>query len=140
MIQSLPANVDRLDGDVDEADASARQQPLSAAEQNELQTLMECFERSDNGKSIALTMIYLAQAQQDQRLFTTRSGRFGYAMGSFRAGDSLVVFNGAPVPHIIRKREGDGKEYELVGVAYVRGMMHGEVEKLGLDSEEIVLT
>jgi hypothetical protein len=37
-------------------------------------------------------------------------------------GDSIVIFRGARVPHVIRKR---GDDWELIGDCYVHGIMHG---------------
>jgi len=59
------------------------------------------------------------------------------------------VFDGASTPHIVRERREKsifrrltgqpGEKFELVGVAYLRGIMHGEVDRLGLDSHDILL-
>lgn len=60
-----------------------------------------------------------------QTLFRTKRGYLG--MGSYgpRPGDLVCVFFGGALPFILRQRNG-GDGYELVGSAYVHGVMNGE--------------
>jgi hypothetical protein len=101
---------------------------------------MDDFERDEKGTSVAFSMISIMTTQQDRLLFRTADGRLGHAKGSFAAGDQLVLFDGALVPYLIRKCQGEPRElYELVGIAYLRGAMHGEIDSWGLESQDIVL-
>ncbi|KAF2249482.1 hypothetical protein BU26DRAFT_519534 [Trematosphaeria pertusa] len=43
-----------------------------------------------------------------------------------RAGDEICVLQTGSVPVVVRKMEGDGTRYCLVGTAYVHGLMDGE--------------
>ncbi|KPM36393.1 hypothetical protein AK830_g10166 [Neonectria ditissima] len=61
-----------------------------------------------------------------RRLFRTRRGYLGLGTENIAPGDKVCVFLGGNVPLIIRPRpQGDG--FELVGDAYVHGLMEGEV-------------
>jgi hypothetical protein len=60
-----------------------------------------------------------------QRKFAlTKKGRAAMVPKGTEAGDVICIFNGSPVPHILRKAS--GQHYELFGDAYVHGIMAGE--------------
>ena len=89
---------------------------------------------------IFLAIIPIRIVQADTRLFRTSGGRFGYATGDFERGDKLAVFDGATTPHLIRFHPTSApNSHKLTGMAFVRGMMRGEIESLDLVSQEIVL-
>lgn len=88
---------------------------------------------------IRQAMDAIGEVHDGHRIIRTTGGRFGYANGNFQSGDRLVVFDGAWTPHIVRQVRKEPDAFELVGVAYVRGMMRGEVENLEIESQEIVL-
>lgn len=78
----------------------------------------------------------------DHRPFTTTSGRFGYGRESVEEGDALCIFDGSTTAHLIRRKDSghDGREvYQLVGEAFVHGMMYGEIEQLGIEEQDITL-
>lgn len=58
-------------------------------------------------------------------LFTISDGRIGKGPKSTLPGDQVWLLMGANVPYILRHIE--ESRYELVGEAYVHGVMHGEV-------------
>ncbi|KAF3031425.1 hypothetical protein E8E12_001247 [Didymella heteroderae] len=74
----------------------------------------------------------------DQRLFITTSGRLGHAFPNVSLGDQICIFSDAQVVHIVRPRSAE-HTYELVGPAYVHGMMHGEVAKLNIVEQDVTL-
>jgi hypothetical protein len=95
----------------------------------------------------------LATAQTGRRIFTTVDGRLGFGPQTAEVGDSLCVLSWARTPHIIRRKlnrvrnteprilvTGENEEniYEVVGQAYIHGMMSGEVRCLGIENEEII--
>lgn len=49
-----------------------------------------------------------------------------------KSGDIIVIFQGSPVPHILRPTGDNDGCYFLWGEAYVHGVMHGEA----MDSEK----
>jgi hypothetical protein len=55
-------------------------------------------------------------------------------------GDLVVVLEGSPTPHVIRRAGNrDGSErYVFVGDAYVHGLMCGEAEELVIEKRELV--
>ncbi|KAK7409526.1 hypothetical protein QQX98_008310 [Neonectria punicea] len=79
-----------------------------------------------------------------RRFLATAHGRLGWAPLCTKPGDLVCIFDGAPVPFILRPRTekmtasqkqsrdnafsmlGDETKYELVGEAYIDGMMYGE--------------
>jgi hypothetical protein len=83
---------------------------------------------------------------RDKTFFLTEKGYFGIADGRAEVGDEICIVFGACVPLVLRgvgKRdrgwnEGGGTvELELVGTAYVCGIMDGEVvEAVGFDVAE----
>ena len=63
----------------------------------------------------------------------------GLAPWTAQEGDQLVVFEGAPVPFVIRPHEDASRqEWTFVGSAYVHGAMDGEVLELG-ETQDITL-
>lgn len=72
-------------------------------------------------------------AARSRRFSGTNRGRIGYVPKKARVGDLVVIFNGAKVPHIIRKRLRGG--FYLIGECYMDGIMYGEEIKEGRDKE-----
>jgi hypothetical protein len=69
-------------------------------------------------------MSSLAANMAERRLFTMSTQRLGKGPTSIQKGDEVWILRGAKVPYILRPVR-DGK-YELVGEAYVHGIMQGE--------------
>ena len=80
----------------------------------------------------------ISALMDDQRLFITTSGRLGHAFPNISLGDQICIFSNARVVHIVRPRLAE-HTYELVGPAYVHGMMHGEVAKLNIVEQDVTL-
>ncbi|KAF5374284.1 hypothetical protein D9758_004543 [Tetrapyrgos nigripes] len=62
--------------------------------------------------------------------FTTKSGLVGLGVSGMQRGDHITIWFGAPVPFVIRPIELESAErdfYNLVGAAYVAGIMDGEM-------------
>lgn len=72
-----------------------------------------------------------------RRPFVTEGGRLGLGPGKMRDGDIVVVVCGAEVPLVLRPVQEEGMAedglFELVGEAYVHGIMDGEAMRLGLE-------
>lgn len=67
-------------------------------------------------------------------IFFSDDGFFGLAPPGAQEGDSICVLLGHPFPFVIRPK---GDSWELVGLARIPGMMHGEmVEVLGASTGE----
>lgn len=70
----------------------------------------------------------LRAAMTMRRFAVTRKGYFALVPRGAQVGDEIVVFDRACVPFVVR-REGDkekGDRFELLGEAYVHGIMKGE--------------
>jgi hypothetical protein len=61
----------------------------------------------------------------ERRAFVTSEGRPGVGPAILREGDVVAIFCGTEVPLLLRPC--DGGAYELIGEAYVDGIMDGEV-------------
>jgi hypothetical protein len=56
-------------------------------------------------------------------MFATTTGYLGLVPHGTREGDVIMVIRGADVPYVLRPQ---GEAYELIGEAYVQGIMDGE--------------
>lgn len=72
-----------------------------------------------------------------RRIARTTSGRLALIPQSSTMSDVLAVFQGVPVPFVLRKSE-DG-EYRVVGICYVDGLMDGEAMHGGRQLQDILL-
>jgi len=63
-----------------------------------------------------------------RRLFVTRRGYIGLGPWNAQVEDAVCVLKGGKTPFLLRGKEGEKDEgvYELVGEAYVHGLMGGE--------------
>jgi hypothetical protein len=61
-----------------------------------------------------------------RRMFTTKSGYLGMAGPRVRVGDSVAIMQGSKVPVVLRRKGEVREKWELVGDAYVHGVMRGE--------------
>jgi hypothetical protein len=61
---------------------------------------------------------------EGRRLVKTRGGYLGLGPGGTGLGDVVALVNGGQLPLILRA---SGSHWELMGDAYVHGMMHGEL-------------
>ena len=62
----------------------------------------------------------------DSQVCVSEKGWVGLCPVGSQEGDVIAVFAGARVPYIVRKAEGGGKMYKLIGESYVHGIMDGE--------------
>jgi hypothetical protein len=61
-------------------------------------------------------------------IFLTRNGCIGSAPPAMRSGDLVVILEGGNVPFILREQN-NGDFYQIVGAAYVNGIMKGQAVK-----------
>ncbi|KAJ4352232.1 uncharacterized protein N0V89_007579 [Didymosphaeria variabile] len=71
-----------------------------------------------------------------RRLFNTTGGYLGLGPRDVQKGDSICVLHGSPFPMVLRQL---GESWEIVGEAYIHGLMDGEAEALGLEKETFVI-
>ncbi|KIV99187.1 uncharacterized protein PV09_09140 [Verruconis gallopava] len=64
------------------------------------------------------------RTSSNQNFCITSDGYVGWAPLSTQVGDCVCIFAGAYAPFILRPK--DGRYYQLVGNAYVHGIMYGE--------------
>jgi hypothetical protein len=64
---------------------------------------------------------------QNRRIFITSNGSLGIGSARVKPGDILAVFYGAEVPFVLREDGIPCKVYNLMGEAYVHGIMDGEL-------------
>jgi hypothetical protein len=116
-------------------------------------TVAEIEEWSSRLRSDPTTATYLKQEAQlfeeaalgpwsNRCLFRTEQRHIGLGPDSLQPGDCVWVLSGGRVPFVLRQIDAnDENRYELVGEAYVHGVMYGEaVKDLPLDEwKDIVL-
>ncbi|KAI7779538.1 hypothetical protein LA080_000727 [Diaporthe eres] len=68
------------------------------------------------------------------RLFQSTQGCLGIVPKAAQTGDEVSFVPGSTVPFLLRKAKKSG-QYELVGEAYVHGVMYGELWREGLQPE-----
>nr|POE63704.1 heterokaryon incompatibility protein 6, or allele [Quercus suber] len=66
------------------------------------------------------------QAMTNRCLFVTRSGSIGLGPRDLEEDDTIAVLYGCSAPVVLRNLS-EKDRYEVVGLAYVFGIMHGEV-------------
>jgi hypothetical protein len=71
-------------------------------------------------------MTHLRQLGYGRSFIFTKEGGIGMSSRACKPGDLVCIFVGARNPHVLRKAAGKDA-YELVGAAYVDGVMNGEV-------------
>ncbi|KAI0431947.1 hypothetical protein F5Y09DRAFT_303463 [Xylaria sp. FL1042] len=64
-----------------------------------------------------------------RRIAITASGRLCVVPPLTKVGDSIIIPLGSQTPFLIRERSGqpDDSRYELIGEAWVEGVMYGEM-------------
>ncbi|KAL8720064.1 MAG: hypothetical protein Q9181_007970 [Wetmoreana brouardii] len=71
------------------------------------------------------------------KFFHSPKGYYGLVRSRVQPTDSLCVLIGSDVPFVLRPR--DEKSYELVGEAYIQGLMQGEAMEM-LEARDLELT
>ncbi|KAL8747012.1 MAG: hypothetical protein Q9190_001052 [Brigantiaea leucoxantha] len=59
-------------------------------------------------------------------LCVTKNGLLGRVPYGSEPGDMIVIFAGAKLPFVLRRRQGEGVGYMVLGPCYIHGAMHGE--------------
>lgn len=78
----------------------------------------------------------LLRVTRRRRFFATKGGRIGIGPTDTKAGDTVAVAFYCPTPYLLRRRGGgDDGPWELVGEAYVHGIMYGEALSLFSDGQ-----
>lgn len=90
-------------------------------------------------ENIQLYVMAFARGAPNRRFFITRDGYMGIGPQNTRNGDQICVFDGGPVPMVLRSAEVSAPShishstpsqqghFLLVGECYVHGLMNGEV-------------
>ncbi|KAH7379332.1 hypothetical protein DE146DRAFT_761521 [Phaeosphaeria sp. MPI-PUGE-AT-0046c] len=86
--------------------------------------LMEEIKKQPAMTPQGLESVELVQYALGRRFFITKSGHFGLAPPAAEKGDKVALLQGVDVPFILRKQ---GRGFELIGEAYVDGLMNGAV-------------
>lgn len=74
------------------------------------------------------------------RFGRTRDGKIGWMPLVAQEGDQICVFDGMGFPYVIRRKEGAGEKYMLVGECYISKLMDGEaLDMPGVESAIINL-
>ena len=80
---------------------------------------------------------YITRAIPGRVLIFTKKGHMGLGPVTARVGDGIFALRGADVGFVLREKgEGQNGEWELLGEAYVHGVMDGEVWKREIGREK----
>lgn len=114
------------------------------AEYSDVEALMEALTISVTHMSVKIpdpVQRTFEIFQASKTLFYTSQGYIGLGPDDIRTGDFVVVLSGARIPHILRKWHGgqEGRRYNLVGDAYVHGIMDGEAVLSNPDWDELTI-
>jgi hypothetical protein len=92
----------------------------------------------DEVKQTAWRRYYLAmEPLHNFQPFISKKGYFGMAPEFVSHGDAICIIFGAIAPYVLRRHPEKG--YELIGEAYVHGIMDGEAMEVGLEEEQFCL-
>jgi hypothetical protein len=115
----------------DEAFNGSRSRATSAlyASYLELRTLMKDgpLTRFGNLSPAAFQYTICLGYQLMRRPFISSAGYIGLVPVDAAAGDLLAAVRDASVPYVFRRRDGGRDGWQLVGEAYIDGLMDGEV-------------
>lgn len=70
----------------------------------------------------------MIEALGNRKLFVTKSGYFGVGSRNLQVGDVVTILSATTMPICARKRT-SGSEYQMLGAAYLHGIMNGEYIK-----------
>ncbi|KAJ4304048.1 hypothetical protein N0V88_001657 [Collariella sp. IMI 366227] len=70
--------------------------------------------------------LQLMSVMKGKAPFLSRRGYVGMGPPKMAAGDVIVIFSGAHIPHILRRSVNRNNHWEYVGEAYCDGVMDGE--------------
>jgi hypothetical protein len=99
----------------------------------QMPTLRSHQQGGDKWHEIAVTRI------ARRAFFITEDERMGLGPGLAQVGDEVCVFGGAPVPMVLRPvAQGNDGQHQVVGDAYVHGLMNGEAFQLHPDRQNYV--
>lgn len=97
---------------------------LLRGEQNDPDTWILSSENTSADVNIYIGYIF---AGSPMRPFITRRGYIGLGPATMQPEDTICIFLGARVPHVLRRVVGGCSGYKLVGQAYIHGIMDGEL-------------
>jgi len=81
-------------------------------------------------KALGDLRIAMRAALTMRRFAISQKGYFALVPRGTQHGDSIVVFEGACVPFVLRSMQNGEEGYELLGEAYVHGIMQGEALRM----------
>jgi len=81
----------------------------------------------------------ICQSVADHQFFTTKKGYMGMVTGHVQKEDEIALLSGLNKPVVLRKPWRKAGSWELVGTAYVHGLMNGELWPQGEGLEELAI-
>lgn len=85
--------------------------------------LQQAIERASEAR-MGTWRVYRNQSYDSKKLCLTNRGYSGQVPYSARIGDKVCIFLGSAAPHVLCQV--DGGFYQLLGMAYMHGIMQGE--------------
>lgn len=82
-------------------------------------------------------------AIENRRIFVTGTEFMVIGPAEMEVGDQVVILEGARVPFVLRRKEGEDEAWEVVSDTYLHGFMKGEIAKFervdGMEAQEFIL-
>jgi hypothetical protein len=75
---------------------------------------------------VKIYMLSILEAWRHRSFFATSDGRVGLGPEHLQEGDLVCIIVNAYTPFVLRQRQDNSGFFELIGEAYVDGIMHGE--------------
>jgi hypothetical protein len=119
-----------LDGQISGLEAHLEQHP-------ELFQDLVGFSQSEPLWQLSNYQRLICDPEYPRRFCVTAEGRIGIVPYNTRDGDVVAVLYGAEVPFIIRPKDTEEVQFELVGECYIHGLMDGEALTLGLPVKDL---
>jgi hypothetical protein len=80
---------------------------------------------------VQIYMLSILEAWRHRSFFATSDGRVGLGPEQLQEGDLVCIIVNAYTPFVLRPRQDNEGYFELIGEAYVDGIMHGEFFNAG---------
>jgi hypothetical protein len=83
--------------------------------------------------------ISMTNFMRGRQFCSSKSGYIGWAPSNAQLGDKVCFFQGYPIPFVLRPtNDKHSVDFQLIGEAYIHGMMNGETADLNDASPEII--
>ena len=87
----------------------------------------------ETSRNLPASQLHILIRNDGRRPFITSRGHLGLGPSAILPGDKIAVLFGAELPFILR--QDDKGYYQIIGEAYVHGIMDGEIMAMGFKAK-----